>query len=99
MDDLLKQLHVETCSLYHYDALFTSSMKKASRTCIWLDSEWSKVCFTLIRMSWDHGIERSLHIRAMQRRGMIQWCIWDPGKFCSDRGGVLAREDACSGIA
>ena len=40
----------------------------------------------LDKIAWDPGIERSLHIRAMQRKGKIQWCIWDPGTFCSDSG-------------
>ena len=100
MDDLVEQLHVEIDStLYDYDALFTGGIQKASGTCIRLDSEWRKVCFTLIRMAWDPGIERSLHIKAMQRPGLIQWRIWDPENFCSDRGGVSAKEDAYSGIA
>ena len=38
------------------------------------------------RTAWDPGIERSLHIRVMQRTGKIQWCIWDLGTFCSDSG-------------
>ena len=40
----------------------------------------------LNRMAWDPGIERSLHIRVIQRTGKIQWRIWDPGTFCSDGG-------------
>ena len=40
----------------------------------------------LDKMAWDLGIEKSLHIRAMQRIGKIQWRIWDPGTFCSDSG-------------
>ena len=43
----------------------------------------------LDRMAWDPGIERSLHIRVIQRTGKIQWCIWDPGTLYSD--GQLER--------
>ena len=38
------------------------------------------------RSVWDLGIERSLHIRVMQRKGKIHWRIWDPGTFCSVGG-------------
>ena len=38
------------------------------------------------RSVWDPDIERSLHIRVMQRTGRFQWRIWDPGTFCSVGG-------------
>ena len=45
------------------------------------------------RSVWDPGIERSLHIRVMQRIGRFQWRIWDPGTFCSV-GGEHQLEEA-----
>ena len=54
-------------------------MHRASSTCIWLDSQWRKVCFTLIRMDWDPRIEGFFHVETMLRLGMTQWHIWDPG--------------------
>ena len=40
----------------------------------------------LDKMAWDLDIERSLHIRVIQRTGKIQWRIWDPGTFYRDGG-------------
>ena len=39
-----------------------------------------------VRSVLDFGTEKSLHIRVIQRKGKIQWCIWDPGTFYSDGG-------------
>ena len=45
----------------------------------------------LDRTTWDPSIDRSIHIRKMQRTRKIQWHIWDPGTFCSV-GGEHQRE-------
>ena len=46
----------------------------------------------LDRMAWDPGIEGSLHIKVMQRSGMIQWHIWDPGIPDGDSGDQQSEE-------
>ena len=65
---------------------FSESLMKWGTSLAWQDGEWSRWSFMLDRMAWDPGIERSLHIRAMQRTGKIQWRISNPGTFCSDSG-------------
>ena len=80
MDYSVGKFHGQLGRVLHYhDALLIASMQRASGPCIWLDSKWSKVCFTLIRMAWDPGIKGFLHVKAMLRLGMTQWYIWDPG--------------------
>lgn len=54
-------------------------MQRAFGTCIWLDIEWRKVCFTLVMMNCDLGVEGFLHVGTMLRLGMTQWYIWDLG--------------------
>ena len=52
----------------------------------WQDGEWSRWSFMLDKTAWDPGIERSLHIKVMQRIEKIQWHIWEPSTFYSDSG-------------
>ena len=63
---------------------FNESLMEWGTSLAWKDGEWSRRSFMLDKTAWDHGIESSLRIRAMQRTGKIQWRIWDLGTFCSD---------------
>lgn len=80
MDYSVGKFHGELGRVLHYhDALPIACMQSAYGICIWLDSEWSKVCFTLILMAWDLAIKGFLHVRTVMRFRITQWYIWDPG--------------------
>ena len=64
----------------------SESLMEWGTSLAWQVGEWSRRSFMLDKTTWDLGIERSLHIRVMQRTGKIQWGIWNPGTFCSDSG-------------
>jgi len=70
--------------IYYCDDIFIDSMQRDSSTYIQLDKEWSKVHFTLIRMTWDPSIEGFLHVRIVLRLEMTHWYIWYP----SNTGGL-----------
>ena len=66
MEYKVRKLHGELYKvMYYHDSILIDNMQRAFGTCIWLDNEWSKVCFALIRMVWDPGIEGFLHDRTM----------------------------------
>ena len=54
---------------------FSESLMEWGTSLAWQDGEWSRWSFMLDRMAWDPGIERSFHIRVMQRTGKIRWRI------------------------
>jgi len=68
VDYSIRQLHEELDKFLYYDgALLIDCVQRASSTYTWLDNEWSKACFTVIRMAWDLGIEGLLHDQTVQR--------------------------------
>jgi len=80
VDYSIGQLHGELDKVLHYhDALLIDNMQRAFSTHIWMDNEWSTVCFTLNRMAWDPSIEGFLHVGTVLRLGITQWHIWDLG--------------------
>lgn len=71
MGDLVEQSHGELVrTLYYHDALLTDGMEMASGACTRLDSEWSKRCFTLIRMAWKPSVSEFLYDRIVMGIGM-----------------------------
>lgn len=88
IDYSIRQFHEGLIKiLYYHDALLMDSMQRAFEAYTWLDSGWSKGCFTLIRMAWDPSIEGFLNDMIMHGERMTQCHIWDSGIVCSDHWG------------
>jgi len=61
------QLLEDLIMILHYrGALLISGMQTAFGAYTLLDNEWSKKCFTLIRMVWDLGIKGFIYVGVVQ---------------------------------
>jgi len=89
----IEQFHEELIKiLYYRGALLSVGMHRAFGAYAGLENEWSKGCFTLIKMAWDPNDGRFPHDRTKQRLGMTQWHIWDLGVVCSNCLGQLIEK-------
>lgn len=71
MGDLVEKLHEKLGkNLYYHDVVLINNMWRDSGSCTRLDSEWNKVCFTLIMMAQDLGVEKFLYDKIVLQKMM-----------------------------